>query len=151
MSVFEGLGLENVKVEQGNSLPDGQYVGFVSEAKVVTKKDGNLALVLTYTVHDENSEYNGQRQVEWRTFPRMIDVDGVQRYAEERDERDARFLKMRLLSLDIPEHAIPNMDVDDLQGTPVKFTVRTNNGYKNIRWVEKIDELTSTDSILDSI
>jgi hypothetical protein len=150
MSVFDGLGLENVKVEQTNALPDGQYVGFVSEAKIVTKKDGNLALVLTYTVRDDENQHNGEKQVEWRTFPRMIDVDGVQRYAEEKDERDARFLKMRLISLGIKEDEIPGLDVTDIQGTPVKFTVRTNNGYKNIRWVETISA-NGGSSILDSI
>lgn len=150
MSVFDGLGLETVKVEQANTLPDGQYIGFVSEAKIVTKKDGNLALVITYTVRDEDSENNGKRQVEWRTFPRMIDVDGVQRYAEEKDERDARFLKMRLLSLGIKEDEIPGLDVTDIQGTPVKFTVRTNNGYKNIRWVETLDSVDQSE-LLDSI
>lgn len=151
MSVFEGLGLDDVKVEVTNALPDGQYVGFVSEAKIVTKKDGNLALVLTYTVQDDDSQHNGHKQVEWRTFPRMVEIDGVQRYAEEKDERDARFLKMRLLSLGIKDDEIPKLEVADIQGTPVKFTVRTNNGYKNIRWVETLDASSSTDSILDSI
>lgn len=139
MSIFADLGLETVKVNTQNTLPDGSYVGFVSNVRTITKKDGNVALVLTYTVDDDSSEQHNQAQDEWRTFPRMVDIDGQQRYASESDEKNAVFLKQRLLSLGISDDEIAVLDVVDLVGIPISFTVATNKTYKNVRNVVRLN------------
>jgi len=143
MSLFAELGLENVKVNQPNALPDGSYVGFVSNARTVKKKDGNVALVLTYTVNDETNEQNGNGQDEWRTFPNMAEIDGVSRFASESDEKNAVFLKQRLLSFGFSDDEIAELDPSELVGIPIAFTVASNNGYKNVRRVTRMESGTT--------
>lgn len=139
MALFADLGLENVRVNQPNILPDGNYVGFVGNARIVKKKDGNVALVLTYTVNDDTSDENGNSQDEWRTFPNVVEIDGQTRFAQESDEKNAVFLKQRLLSFGYTDEDIPNLDPAELIGLPVAFVVASNNNYKNIRRVTKIE------------
>ena len=137
MSLFADLNLENVKVNQPNTLPDGSYVGFVSNIRTIKKKDGNVALVLTFTVNDENDEQHNNAQDEWRTFPKMMEIDGNSRFATEADEKNAIFLKQRLMSLGVEDDDIPTLDIADLVGTPVTFVVASNKGYKNVRNVTR--------------
>ena len=139
MSLFADLNLDTVKVNQQNILPDGSYIGYVSNVRTIKKKDGNVALVLTFTVNDETSEEHSNSQDEWRTFPKMVDIDGQSRFASETDEKNAVFLKQRLLSLGVAEDEIAILDPADLIGVPVSFVVATNKTYKNVRQVSKLN------------
>jgi hypothetical protein len=132
--VFGNLGLDKVEVWDNKvTIPDGTYPGYVSDAKLVTKKDGNEALVLTYKVADDNSSHDGETINEWRTFPRRTEDGG---FVSETDERNAQFLKARLIHLGFEADQIDKVDLDDISGIPVTFTVKTKNNYKNVSYVE---------------
>lgn len=154
--VFGNLGLEQVEVKfasKKGTMPDGSYIGYISNARVVTKQDKNQALVLTYKIEDTDSEFDGQEIDEWRTFPRFIqeEDDDAPRFKEENDKRNATFLKQRLLTLGVKEDEIADLDLNQLTGIPVLFVVKTNNSYRNIRYVEVRENTIGNNTDLQNI
>lgn len=121
------LGLDNVEADP-NYMADGEYPGFVYDAKVITKKkDGTTQLVLTYKAAPEAPKHSGQTQDE---FYKIGAAPGNP--ASGPSEANKSWLKRRMLSLGVPESKINEIDVTDLVGTPVFFTIKHANGYQNI-------------------
>lgn len=133
IGVFGNMGLDKVTTNPQAKLPDGVYTGFVSDAKITTKKDGTKSLVITYKVSDVYSEYNEEEIKEWRKLPQLNSAGEFQSTS---DETNARFLKIRLQSLGIDASVFGSMKVDELINIPVEFTVVTNGEYKNIKSVK---------------
>ena len=122
-SIFSGLGLDKVSTSMGASkLTDGSYTGYVSDAKIVNKKDGTKSLILTYKVDDVLSDVHEEEIQEWRALPHMTE-DGE--FIDETAERNARFLKIRLVQLGVDQTAMDTLKTDDLIGIPCNFVVKS--------------------------
>lgn len=137
MGVFAGM--SDVKVQEGNKLPEGNWTGFVQAAKIITKKDKTESLLLTYRVEEpegsENYEYNGWTIDEWRSLPIYRSEEDGGGFVDEAAQRNAQFLKSRLLSLGVKEEEMDDMEPKELVGIPVAFAVKVNGPYTNVRYV----------------
>lgn len=111
------LGLDNLA---DGELPTGKYLGEVTASKVVPKKDGSKSWVITYTVRQPGSEFDGLTKDEWKSCNKM-DSPQVK-----------RFLRDRALSLGVPENELGNFRPSDVIGTPVFFTLARRGEYVNV-------------------
>lgn len=139
MSLFGELDVDIAAADDNPfEVPAGIYSGFVSDVEVKESQKGNQGLMITYTVGPDDAEYAGRTIGEWKNLPVPGDAKAAQA---------ASFLKLRLLSLGVPEDKINSIEADDLIGTAVVFTVADGkDGYKNIRKVT-LDEGSPVDDV----
>jgi hypothetical protein len=132
---FGSLGLDKVK-DQADGIPDGKYAGFVFNSQIVSKKDGTRAWVLTYKpdrkIHPSLDPEASQAEWHDLDYPATMTPDAI--------ETKKRWLKRRILSLGVKEENIATFALNDVIGTPVAFTIKSNGPYKNIGTVELRDE-----------
>lgn len=137
------LGVDWGGVSTSNAPSDGTHHGYLTKAEVRTKKDTTKSLVLTYRVADGENE-QGKTIDEWKSLPITVQGPTGPRFATEDDERNARFLKQRLISLGVPEDRINTLNPGDLQGTEVYFTVKSKGEYTNVTFVKLAAEVNAS-------
>jgi hypothetical protein len=123
--IFADLGLD---VDFDN-FPSATYSGYVTEAKVINYKDAakGRAMVLTYKVADEG-EHKGKTIDEFKSCNKFDDAT------------KKKWLKIRLLSLGVPESRLSEVNPSDLVGTAVFFTTKKNGEYTNVSTVKVAEE-----------
>lgn len=138
------LGLSSAPTDP-NYLPEGKYPAFVSDLQIKTpKKPGSApALIISYKVSHLDAENQNKVKTEFKSLPLMKE-DGSGEYADEDSKRNASYLKLRLLSLGVPENELDNMSRESVLGTPVWITIVQSNGYNNVRQVELREEENTT-------
>ena len=148
MSIFGDLDIASA-ADDPFSVDPGTYHATVSEVKVKGSKDQTKkGLQITYTILtcDENPAMAGRTVSEWKTIPEPDDPKNP----TADDAKAMSFLKMRLLSLGIPENRMNTVEFVDLQGVEVVITVEKNNGYTNVKRVELYDDSDFKDDLADN-
>lgn len=136
------LGLSKASADP-NFIPEGKYPAFVSKLQIkdVKKKDSpsetGKALIITYKVSNEDPSYSGKSKTEFKSLPE-VNPDGS--YKTDDDEKNAAYLKQRLLSLGVPSEEMDNMKQEDILGTPVWMTLVASGDYVNVRQIELREE-----------
>jgi hypothetical protein len=134
--------------EDPNNLPEGKYPAFVSKLEIkdiLAKPDkpASKALIITYKISHLDVENINKEKSEFKSLPKVPVVlpNGEPNpEADADDKKNASFLKLRLLSLGVPEDQLDHMSQEDLLGTPVWITIVQSGTYKNIRNVELREE-----------
>ena len=111
-------------------VPANTYEMTVYTAEVKRDKNEALGLELVYKI--SSGEHEGKTVREWKIIPEPADPKNLT--AEE--NKAASYLKMRLLSLGIPESRMNAMNVNDILGTEVVVKVTVNGEYTNVARVE---------------
>lgn len=120
------LGVNWDDVSTSNDPPDGTHHCFVVKSEIRTRKsDQSKHWVFTYKIA-EGESHQGRTKDEWRAIP----VVNNGKFASERDEQNAGWLKQRLLSLGVPEDRIGVVTPIDVQGTEVYVTLVTKTTTK---------------------
>jgi len=127
MGLFDGIDVESAS-DDPFAIADGTYEAFVTEIKVGPTKDGSkIGMTTTFKISEGENE--GKLVSRWLMVPEVEDPKNPT--ADE--ARALSFLKSHLLSLGVPAEKVNSVDADDLVGTEVYITVRTANGYCNVR------------------
>lgn len=114
--------LESVD-EDPNSFPDGTHKASVYKIEVVKLKDASKGKSLVFTYRLQEGEHKGKDIQEWKSANSFDDA------------KKKAYLKSRLLSLGIPEtrlNSLNSQDLEDLVGTMVFITKKTNGKYHNV-------------------
>lgn len=112
------------------AVPANTYEANVYTAEVKRDKNEALGLELIYKI--SSGDHEGKTVREWKIIPEPADPKNLT--ADE--NKAASYLKMRLLSLGIPESRMNSMDVNDILGTEVVIKVTVNGEYTNVARVE---------------
>ena len=125
---LSGLALDDVQVGIGA----GTFRGVVKNIKkILHEKDGVQIPYLIFTF--QSRENKADTIDDWKRCGR--DSAG----AWENADNDRRFLKMRIMSLGVPEDKVGSVPLKTLIGTPVVFSVKINGQYKNVSFVQYDD------------
>ena len=139
--LFESMGLEDVEADI-NFIPDGVYPAFVFESTVVVAKNGKNAgkpfWAITYKIAEGTCK--GRSQQEWFSL-------------DPQNEQVKPWLKRRILSLGVPDSKVGSFKPDDVVGSSVAVTIKTKDGYQNVRDVKSndVDAVTSTPASTNSL
>lgn len=138
------LGVNWDDVPTNNNPSDGTHRCFVVKSEIRTKKkDQSKQWVFTFKVADGEPEA-GRTQEEWRPIPAVNNG----KFATEKDETNARWLKQRLMSLGVPETRVGQVTPADVQGTEVYVTFKTNTTnagtFQNVTNVKLASEVPQT-------
>ena len=112
------------------AVPANTYEMNVYTAEV--KRDKNEALGLEIVYKISSGEHEGKTVREWKTIPEPADAKNL----TPDEQKAASYLKMRLLSLGIPESRMNGMNINDILGTEVVVKVTVNGEYTNVARVE---------------
>lgn len=148
VNLLASLGLGDVSADV-NSLPDNRYAGIVSRSEYVVvpaknNKPATLSHVITYKVTD--GDMKGREKAEWfRLGIDPVDANGnvperaseVTSYTPTMTDNAKTWYKKRWVDCGVPEEAIPGADLNLLVGKPIIFGTKTENGYSNVKYVEK--------------
>lgn len=132
MGFFDEYETEIEKIPTGFGLPIGTYPVVLSDTKKFTKKDGNEATVLTFTVDTMNDpEGRSGKEDIWLNKPVKGDKNA---------DINARIGKQTLLEIGIPESALGEFDADRDKDKVVGTTGVLNitagkDGYTNKKFV----------------
>ena len=137
------LGVNWDDVSTSNDPPDGTHHCFVVKSEIRTRKsDQSKHWVFTYKIA-EGEPHQGRTKDEWRAIP-VVNPE-TKKFASERDEQNASWLKQRLMSLGVPEDRIGVVTPADVQGTEVYVTLvtkTTNKGtFQNVTNVKLFAEV----------
>jgi len=132
------LGLSKAPTDP-NFMPEGQYPAVVYKLNVkdVPAKDtkpASKALIITYKIDPLDPEHQGKVKTEFKSLPTMDLQTGE--YVDDESKKNASYLKLRLLSLGVPEDALDDMKQEDLLGTPVWIKIVQSGQFYNIREVK---------------
>src|SRR5690349_16508769 len=127
MGIFGDLDLTQA-ADDPFAIEDGTYEAIITKAEVKrNKNDTDNFLVFTYTI-DDGTKRQAQ---EWKKIPKA---------GSEGAERDASYLKQRLLSIGVPNERLNSFTPEDALGTEVVITVKANDsGFPNINRVALSD------------
>ena len=139
MSLLGSLGLDDVPSDP-NDIPDGRYNGVVFKDEFVVKSDDTVHHVITYKVEDP-AQFAGAQKAEWFKVginpERDATTNALVGFTPTMEETPKRWYKKRLASdLGLSDEQIAAYKPGDLTGKPVTFGIKTNNGWKNINFVE---------------
>lgn len=125
-----------------NKIPEGKYPAIIKDLQTKVLKDKGNTLIITYQISHEDPEYGGKTKPEFKRLPVIDEETG--KYATSDDERDAAFLKQRILSFGVPEDELDTMNKNDLLGTPlwIELVQSANGQYINVKNVELREEET---------
>lgn len=145
------LGLSKASADP-NFIPEGKYPAFISKLQIkdVKKKaeqggGTGKALIITYKVTNDDPSYSGKTKTEFKSLPEL-NPDGS--FKTDEDEKNAAYLKQRLLSIGVPSEEMDNMNQEDILGTPVWITLVASGEYVNVRQVEvREEEISSSNQI----
>ena len=127
MGLFDGIDIESA-ADDPFAIDDGTYEAFVTEIKVgLTKDETKNGMTTTFRISEGENE--GKLVSRWLLVPSIEDPKNPT--ADE--SRALSFLKSHLMSLGVPAEKVNEVDADDLVGTEVYITVRSANGYTNVR------------------
>lgn len=119
MGFLNDLGLGGIEVNP--ELPEGTYKGHVFASKEqMRQRDGKRMWVLTYKVDQPGTPFHHMTKDEWKNIDKSSTED------------EKRFLKMRVLSLGVPEDRIDAVNFGDFEGIPVFFTLKRKGEYVNV-------------------
>ena len=136
-----------------NYLPEGKYPAFVSDLKIndipaKPDKPASKALIITYKISSDDAENQGKEKTEFKSLPKvpvMLENGDVNPQADADDKKNASYLKLRLLSLGVPDGAeLDSMKREDLLGTPVWITMVPSGTFMNVRNVELRESMPQT-------
>lgn len=124
-------------IQTGFGLPLGTYPVILSDIKNFTKKDGNEAIVISFTVDTLNDPdgRSGKEDI-WLNKPKQGDPNA---------DTNARIGKQTLLSIGVPESALatfnPDTDKDKVVGTTGVLNVTAGKGdFTNKKFVKAAEE-----------
>jgi len=128
MGFLNDIGLDKVEADP-NYIGDGRWPGWLTDSKIVEKKDGNTAWVITYKIDKDSTQYAGRTQDEWYPLSDATDTNKA-------------WMKKRVLGLGVPESKINDLDPGDVAGLCVYITIRHKGSYQNVVDVVLRDEAT---------
>lgn len=111
-------------------VPANTYEADVYKVEVKSDKNGNKGLSIIYKI--SSGEHKGKTVSEWKAIPSPADP----KHLTEEEQKATDYLKMRMLSLGIPEERMNTAEPNDLQGLPVLVKVTVNDEYTNVNKVE---------------
>ena len=130
MGIFGDLDLE-AAADDPFAIDDGTYEAVITAAEVkMNKKETDNYLVLTYTIPNYLDGDSNRKVQEWKKIPKASDPD---------KDRDASYLKQRLLSIGVPNERINSFEPEDALGADVVITVKSKDGYTNVQRVALSD------------
>lgn len=133
MGLFDGIDIESA-ADDPFAVDDGTYEAFVTEIKVgLTRDESKTGMTTTFRISEGENE--GKLVSRWLLVPTIEDPKNPT--ADE--ARALSFLKSHLMSLGVPAEKVNEVDADDLVGTEVYITVRSANGYTNVRKIQLKD------------
>jgi len=111
-------------------VPANTYEANVYTAEVKRDKNEALGLELIYKI--SSGDHEGKTVREWKVIPEPADAKNL----TPDEQKAASYLKMRLISLGVPESRMNSMNVNDILGTEVVIKVVVNGEYMNVGKVE---------------
>jgi hypothetical protein len=154
------LGLHSVSADP-NAIPDGKHPGYVAAIKIQepnpTSNNNHRALIITYKIDENHPDLNGRSKTEYKTMPNMVEIKNdltgevTFDFATPEDSKHASYLKQRMLSLGVPEQELGNVQIEQITGTPVWFTVAARGEYHNIVAVSVREEQLPTAQELNNL
>jgi hypothetical protein len=130
MSLFANESAFISNAAEPGTVPDATYKCFLFDIKKgATAKGDKDGVTFIYRIGDGN--YEGEDVREWLEIPRVA-AD-----AKPTPDQEKKFgrIKARLVSLGVPAERVGTVDAEDLIGTKVYVTTKTNNGYVNVNKV----------------
>lgn len=132
------------KISTGFGLALGTYPVVISDIKNFTKKDGNEAIVISFTVDTLNdTEGRSGKEDIWLNKPVQGDKNA---------DTNARIGKQTLLDIGVPESELKTFDADadkdKIVGTTGVLTVSASKtaGFTNKKFVKTAEESGVADS-----
>lgn len=127
MGIFGDLDVE-AAADDPFAIEDGTYNATITECSVKDNKDKTKkGLTFKYQITDDG-KMHGRKAQEWKNIPSSDDPQDVK-------DRDASYLKQRLLSIGIPADRINTFEPEDALGTDVVITVKNKDGFANVNRV----------------
>lgn len=142
-----------------NFLPEGTYPAFISKLSIKgtrTKDREGKALIITYKIAEIDKENQGKHKTEFKPLPLVKldskgkpvkNPDGSLAYESEESKKNASYLKLRLMSLGVPESELDSMSQENLLGTPVWIDIKQVGEYYNIVGVKLREEVPPEGSL----
>lgn len=133
MGFFDDYATPVENIQTGFGLPIGTYPVVLSDIKNFTKKDGNEAIVISFTVDTVNdTEGRSGKDDIWLNKPKQGDPNS---------DTNARIGKQTLLAIGIPEDALATFnadtDKDKVVGTTGVLDIQAGKGiYTNKRFTK---------------
>lgn len=141
-NLIGSLGLGDIDT----GTPDGPYKGVVSSSQIVTReKDGTewVSHAINYRITD--GKFKGEQAGEFFRIGKDPVREGpanqIVSMTPTMNENNKKWYKKRWEDLGFPEEAIGSLPVEALKDVPVEFGLKTKDGYQNISWVRKRNDV----------
>lgn len=130
MSLFGELDVASAD-DDPYSIPDNTYETFLYDVKVgPTKANDKIGMTLVFKISE--GQYEGREIREWKWVPQPVDPKNP----TQEEASAASYLKARMVDLGVTADRMNSIEPDELIGIKCTVTVKTKNGYANVRGVK---------------